>query len=148
MLERNRSLRERCLSAFVDSSVMSKQRHCTSLSHFPELGALPAVCAQEHADHIVVKVEGPFKGDRHSLHDGITRAIAVLLVWVRASVCLPAQGFPDFLVSRISQDFWSAGVTRHKKNRPERSSNACAGGPPHSVIDNPAKRVLSLLDSA
>ena len=35
-----------------------------------------------HADYIVVKVEGLFKGDRHSLHDGITRALPV---WVRAS---------------------------------------------------------------
>ena len=79
------------------------------------------------------------------------------------------RGFPDFLVSRICRDSWSAGVTRHKKStlsaqqipvraylrtgfHAERPSNAFAGSPPHrhmadlKDIDNikPQKIVSSL----
>ena len=39
--------------------------------HLILLGAIPTVLAQEHAGYMVVKVEGPFKGDRHSLHHGL-----------------------------------------------------------------------------
>ena len=46
--------RERWLSASWRRSPVSKQRHCTSLSHFPELGALLTVFAQERPDFSVV----------------------------------------------------------------------------------------------